>query len=397
MNPAAPSGDKETETKTRNPADVVIVGAGPVGLWAAIQMKKRNPSLRVQMYERYAEYKRSHVLRLEAFSLILYSKMKHDAAEKEFFTEVVGREYDAALLMKAKKPAFVRTNDLEAALKRYAGKLGVAIAYETVNSPDDVMAWHPECRTFIAADGAHSNMRKAVMGDDDKALDKQDLQYVIEMKYEARGSARPLGTNGMYKTNKLMDSMAFEYIGRERDGITPATVRFFVDKDTYDAMPEASFKSPVRLGDDGIPEKFAKDVQTLMDVRKRERGEEYIEGSAKLSKLALSHYVAKKFATTYKDRAWYLAGDAALGVPYFRSLNAGLIIASQLAGVVTQPHLSARAKIGAYNIMRPLDALWEVTGAMGKDMALGLYDAWRKANAKKPGFLQISKWKKPGP
>lgn len=397
MNAATPAERETDGGRKRNPADIVIVGAGPVGMWAAIQLKKRRPGLRIEMYERYEEYKRSHVLRLEAFSVLLYAKMTGDAAEKEFFTDVLGREYDAAMLMKAKKPAFVRTNDLEVALKSYAAKMGVNINYETVNSPDEVMGWHPECKTFVAADGAHSKMRKAIMGEDDVALDKNELQYVVEMKYQAKGRARPLGTNGMYKTNKLMQSMAFEYIGREKEGVTPATVRFFVDKETYDAMPEASFKNPVRIGDGGIPEKLAKDIATLMAVRKSERGEEYIEGSAKLSKLTLSHYVAKKFATTYKDRAWFLAGDAALGVPYFRSLNAGLIIASQLAYIATRDLLTQKARVAAYNAVRPLDAMWEVTSAMGKDMALGIYDAWRKANAKKPDFLQVSKWRKPKP
>lgn len=380
------------QTVAENHADVVIVGAGPVGLWAAIQAKKRNPDLKIRIYERHQEYQRSHVLKLEAFSLLLYAKLTHDAAERAFFEEVTGRAYDTILSPTAKKSVYVRTNDLEVALKTYAAKLGISIAYETIETPEQAMDKHPNCRHFVAADGARSKMRQAIMGDDDVALDKNDLQYVVEMKYHAEGRAPRLGTGGNYKTNKMLTSMAFEYMGREKNGITPGTIRFFVDKETYDAMPKAEFKDPVHLGDPRIPASLAKDIETYMSVRAKEAGEKYIEGSAKISKLTLSHYVAKDFAAQYKGRNWYLVGDAALGVPYFRSLNAGLIIASQLAFVLTNKLIPNAAKIGAYNFCRPFDAAWEVIGAVGKDAALNMYDAFRQMNSKLP--WQVVKWKK---
>lgn len=50
-------------------ADVVVVGAGPVGLWTAIQIQLRFPDAHVVMFEKHSSYQRRHVLRLVRRSL----------------------------------------------------------------------------------------------------------------------------------------------------------------------------------------------------------------------------------------------------------------------------------------------------------------------------------------
>ena len=69
--------------------DFVIVGAGPVGLWTAIQLKKRASDSRVIIFERYSDYQRSHVIRLDKLSLLLYCKRSHDSREQAFYDELV--------------------------------------------------------------------------------------------------------------------------------------------------------------------------------------------------------------------------------------------------------------------------------------------------------------------
>lgn len=374
-------------------ADVVIVGGGPVGLWTAIQIKKRSPETDVQVYERYDEYKRSHVLRLEKFSMLLYGKSNSkNPHEKAFFEEVTGKKLGklTKAFQRAVGTVLVRTHDLEKALKNYASALGVQVSYEKMEGPEAVMEKHPEATTFIAADGAKSGMREALLGE--KAIKHYPLQYVVEVKYQAKGRAEQLEFFGdHYKANKLMSGKVFEYVGREKDGETPVTLRFFIDKQTYDGLPEAGFKDPMKLSDERLPAKLAEDIRTYMNIRAAKAGENYKEGSAKLSKLTLSMYAASSYSVRgEKGRNWYFVGDAAMGVPYFRALNAGLISGSLLAFVVTRKLLSPANRARAYNAFRPLSVAWEFTAARGKNLALKAYEAFHRVNKASP--LEMVKW-----
>lgn len=364
-------------TQDSNSYDIVIVGGGPVGLWEATQLKKRDPSLRVKVYERHTEYQRSHVLRLENFSMQIYGKNAWDKPEREFYKSVTGKSLRKIFLAATTGHTFIRTDDLENALKKYAGDLGVDVDYSKVDSPEAVMAKHPDTKTFIAADGAHSKMRAAILGED--AVKTWPLQHVVEIKYQAQGRAGQLKAWDVHRVNTKMNSLGFEYVGRTKDGVTPVTLRFFTDKVTYDAIPEAGFKNPLSIDDPRLPPKLAADIDTYMKARKSKAGETYKPGSGKLSTLTLLLYRAKTFAEERDGRSWFFVGDAALGVPYFRSLNAGMIMGSQLAGILTNDILSDKAKRNAFNAVRPLNAAWEFTAARGKDMVLNSYDGMRKA------------------
>ena len=384
----------------RRHQQVVIVGGGPVGLWTGIQIRKRQPSAAVTVYERYQEYQRNHVLRLEYASLLFYSKSRRDSSEDAFLREVTGKSL-VEMTLRPAGSVFVRTNDLEQALKHYAQAVGVEVRYERATSPMAVMQEHPACDTFIAADGAHSAMRAALLGED--AVEHIALQYVAEVKYQADGETGQLGSIAdQYKLNRLLTNMAFEYVGRERQGVTPVTIRFFLGKEAYDALPEANFKAPVALDgfidatrDEGTPGSLAADISTYMSARQTHAGETYRTGSGRLTKLILSLYAANRFALLDPDspaggearqRAWYLVGDAAMGVPFFRALNSGIIVSSQLAAILCSG-LSTARKVRAYNGICPVHIAWEFTTARGKNTGLSTYNRLRKAGPEVPWTL----------
>lgn len=367
-------------------ADIVIVGGGPVGLWLAINIKKRNPGLNVQIYERNQIYERSHILRLRHLATLLYAKHDGSERERQFFKEVLGKSLSDVFLAAAGYQ-FIRTNDLESSLTSYATDLGVKISREKIINPRDVERRHPECRLFVAADGARSAMREELIGEEMtgiKSTIEYPLRYVTEVKYQAEGRPGKLDIFGdQYKANKLMPHTVFEYVGREKNGITPVTLRAFLDRETYESVPDATFRNPLSIDAEGVPESLKQTIGTYMDIRRLRASEQALADSVKVTKLILSMYAARRFAVMHEDKAWFFAGDSAMGVPYFRALNAGFFISSQLAFILTRK-MRPETKVTAYNAVRPVDIAWEFTTARSKDLLLQAYQDFSKISSEVP-------------
>lgn len=358
-------------------ADIVIIGAGPVGLWNAIQIKKRCPQWEIQVYEKYEAYQRSHVLRLDHWSLLLYGKTIQNQHEKTFYDDVAGKGF-FEIAAQAAASLYIKTNDLEAALKNYAQNLGIQITLKNITSIDEVMQLHPECEKFIASDGAHSKMRTQLLGEDAKST--EDLQNIVEIKYQVKGSSKMLGNIGeQFGHNQNFNHMAFEYVGREKEGVTSITLRFFIDKETYQKLPQAEFKSPIKLGvhDDKLPQCLIEDINHYFSLRQTQCNDTIIDGSKTLTKLTLSVYTAKEFAIKKGNVAWFLVGDAAMGVPYFRALNCGFILASRLSQILCAKD-SLDKKVKLYNFHQKLHVATEFNIAKSKNALLIGYDWLRK-------------------
>lgn len=374
---------------------VVIVGAGPVGLWTAIQLLKRDPDLNVTLLERHEQYARSHVLRLDHWSMLLYGRAAFDELEKAFCEEVSGKSFGKMASLPAKS-LYIKTNDLEAAMKGYAKSLGAKIELAMALSPEHVKRLHPDASVFIACDGAKSKMREALLPGQMRNI---DLQRVVEVKYKAKGDGLGMGALGdHYKTAKAMNFMGFEYVGKPKNGEYPVTVRLFVDEASYEGVGEASFKDPLDPKSKSLPKKIADDLGLYMAARAHSCAEVAVEGSQRVSKLTLSCYANKKFAAMDGDAPWYLTGDAAMGVPYFRALNSGMMLSSRLAQILCKsagkygwgtPEM-ARSSQRRYEFHKSMHVATEFTIAQGKNSALVGYDAWRKASKSKP--WQTVKW-----
>lgn len=349
-----------------------------MGLWTALQIRKRMPLFAVTVYERHETYQRAHVLRLDHFSLLLYSRKNLNASEQAFYSEVTGKRV-AGVHIEFAKSLYIRTNDLEAALRAYAVREGIAIEHCTIESLVDVESRHPECSLFIASDGAHSRCRRELLGKLD--LEQDNLQHVLEMKFEETGGARKLNSMQLLECNRQYNFTLTEYVGRRRGEVTPVTARLFLDAETYAKLPEMSFKAPCGLESTALPSKVQSDLVTYLQFRARRVAAQYVADSGKLSKLGLSLYAARRFGFMRENKAWFLVGDAAMGVPYFRALNSGLMLGSRLAMLFASNRGLSADRLGRlvrrYERHRRLHVWTEFTIARGKDALINGIKALR--------------------
>ncbi len=362
--------------------ELICVGGGPVGIWTAIQIKKRNPNTEITIYERFETYQRSHVLRLDYWSLTLYAKVLGNDFENEFLKEITNKTMKD-IQLNPTKSIYVRTNDLEVALKKYAQNLGINIVYKKVSTLEEVESLHPNCQHFIAADGANSLFRKQLLGEDD--IEKTALQYIIEMKYSVNNKTSKIKLGEVFKVNSETEYMGFEYVGRFKNDTTPISIRFFIDEETYNNIPGATFKDPLTIEGIRLNNNLS-DLDTTinryLDYRKEKCHDIVDYNNIKISKLPLNVYCAHKFGIERNGKAWFLTGDAALGVPYFRSLNSGLMLGSRLSQILTSKvnklDKSNKLNIELYNIHRALHIQTEFGIAKGKNMLLKSFNKVRK-------------------
>lgn len=306
-------------------ADVIFIGAGPIGLYTAIQTKLHCPEQEVVIYEKYPEYQRKHVLIIDPSS---YKEAHSDPQFQTILKRLTGK---------------VPTSEIESQLLSYAHQLGIKIRYQKIDSTEALRQQHPECKVFIGADGAHSLVRQQQFNDEKTV--EADLQYIVEMKYHVQGQATPLRTIAEYlPALSLANHLTTEFIGKlQPDGTTPISLRFFVDKQTFDDFKatNVSFKHPLSIesaksSDSAAIRNVATSVEKWQVARKGLHNDVMIDGSDKITAINLPVYRSTYFHKQFDDLHWCLVGDAAMGVPYFRALNAGLIGANQLAKSLAQ-------------------------------------------------------------
>lgn len=218
-------------------ADAIFVGAGPVGLYSAIQAKPYQPDLKIIMLERHETYLRHHILRIDKDSYI----NSHPNPEFQKVLEPL--------------KGMVPTSTIESALLEYAKSIGIEVLHHKVDSIKALKEETSNARYIIGSDGARSLVRREVFNDENYV--DTNLQHIVEVKYKAKAHQQPSGeylkTSGLDTFESLTtlsqcDHFITENIGKVKNGEVPISLFFFVDQQTYDEVKALNTKPGKRLG-----------------------------------------------------------------------------------------------------------------------------------------------------
>lgn len=298
--------------------DIVFVGAGPAGLYTAINAKLQNPNSTIVMHERNPVYTRNHILFIEEAS---YKDAHPDPRLQAIIKNLKGA---------------VPTNEIEGKFRALALELGIEIVNERVTDVASLQKRYPTAHTIVGADGAKSTVRQQIFNDE-KSIEK-NLQYIIEVKYKTQNKTSALNPYNTFEGLANISHFVREHVGKPKPEGTPVSLFFFVDQKTYEEV-YARGASGLKLSDIGAGSsemtELANSILPWLALRKYHKDDRIIVGSDKIAGVKLDIYRSKYAVKEVDGLRYVLIGDARLGVPYFQALNVGLRGAAKAAQLMS--------------------------------------------------------------
>jgi len=311
---------------------IAFIGAGPIGLYTAIQIKLLDPNKNIIMFEKYKIYQRNHTVRL------IQTSFKHAVNNTEF-KQILNNFGDK-----------VPTSTIENELLEFARKIGIDIEYKKIESIDEIIDTYQNLEIIIDASGSHSIFRKLFQNDNSDVV-LNNLNYLADVKYEVIGPTRPLESwTEIPKVTLQTNHLVTETVSKISDhngcqmadnNTTQVSLHIFIDENQYNILKDfATFKNPiVDLNNRFIGTNLHNTIKTWLNARSELTNEQINPESFKLTVTNLPEYYATNVYTNIKGIDCYLVGDAAFGVPYFRSINNGFLSANVLSKVCTNSML----------------------------------------------------------
>lgn len=345
---------------------IVFVGAGPVGLWTAIQTKLHNSEANITMYDKRASYERSHRVYIDTHCLSSgIMKAKGNAT-----VEALKKLRDDI----NKTKGYIKCDEFEHRLQTIALAMGISVQHGeqvTAISSNKVFLGDSKEDNYdilIGADSAHSNVRKAMPKlESDEKVDFNTLSqsneigefsngikrlYRVRVKYEV-GESQCQKMNStikscfklVYPAIKPINSFVDEYIQPLSDGGAKINIDFFISdqkeidffyknsktNSTEQSQPlKYNFKTPASFN--VLPKTLQEKILTWVGVRCKYFGDKNTrQKSFSIAPYYLGHYRAKELGLITSDsKCVLLTGDAAIGLPFMRSLNNGLHMGSDI-------------------------------------------------------------------
>ncbi|MCA0403723.1 MAG: hypothetical protein LCH30_07995 [Proteobacteria bacterium] len=321
--------------------NVLVVGAGPIGLVNAWGMKHLNPNLKIVVLEKYAKYQRSHTLIMQA-------------AQLEAIMKATNSEQDptlVALLDQLKKDPHIRTNTLQETFTKLAKEIGVEIKTENEVYADTIEAMiateYPNVDLIIGADGTHSIVSETLFPKGNQV--KHEFDFVLQLRFDIKGEEKAPGIRieRFYQQMARKGLIANEYVGNIENGKTPVTMQMMISKEDFLALQKATSKDPLRpyvnfngTLNEGSQQQTAPQLpkrlksflthylkEKIEDTR--EVRQEILNDSVRISVNEAPATHAKQVVHKKGETSIILKGDSGLGLSYFKGLNAGLEASAQ--------------------------------------------------------------------
>ena len=372
------SGFTTSETLPTRGRRVHIIGAGPVGLLLTVLLQSME-GISVRLYEKRPTYTRIRMVKL-APSLVADSVESYqvDHIDGESVAAIFDEEEledglafrqsipsDLMTLLRQWVQGFCPLNTIEQTLSQLiaerASKGVERIA--AVMKAEEAMAILEPGDLLIDCSGCNSLLRDhlvggSAMGQTGANTLNVQLEYAVVITFLY---GQPYLCNEYCKYNKNVGNLKYKFIPAvdriAYDGdISHVTGIVNVTAEDYEAMPPKFDGQWLRSH---IPE-HTQTKERLKDKIKEETPGEII-GDLEMMRIPLNLYRARN-ATSRKWHAAgpsdhpfasspvFLAGDSAIGSPYFQSISMGFECAMFLAGLIAQPNLPLRDMLNRYEL-----------------------------------------------
>eukprot|EP01124_Arcella_intermedia_P024491 TRINITY_DN4139_c0_g1_i1.p1 TRINITY_DN4139_c0_g1~~TRINITY_DN4139_c0_g1_i1.p1 ORF type:complete len:723 (-),score=137.05 TRINITY_DN4139_c0_g1_i1:14-1858(-) len=312
-----------------SPQQIVVVGAGPVGLWTAIQIKSLHPLTRVSCFERRTEYARTHALRIDdyAFDDIISPDLKKFTESLQIFRK------NGALR--------IRTTELEDRLRQLAHAISVEMIFEEVEGLEWVLERYKKIDAIVVADGARSRCRRSAFPEGEY-LKSRKLGSLLQVKFDAFGEIqKSSGTLQTFLSNLPASKQFFNILPAkydETENVTPITLFSLLNDEIFGELEAlATSGKPCQSIEELEQNLQPRSVQVAKDIAfvlNKQFPDGIKQESVKISVIPASYHVIRSPTCLYQGNLVLFAGDAAMGLSLEKGLNYGWNIATKLANFI---------------------------------------------------------------
>lgn len=340
--------------------DVVVVGAGPVGITFASTLQAMNPKCKICVIDDRPLPTRNHGLKIRSDSVAKIHEILEQSLKK-YSSSVNGNNISLLKDIFSKwSESFVRTSKIELDIAEIARKFGVTVLrdkqykvseenqveiFETNDGKTELQRIMQTAQIVIGADGSHSVVREIIGS---RLVDVKTLQYLVELKYQTDGKAVPRSYSEAFIESAQCGHIDIETMHKSvSEENKPVTLHIFVDKKSYDNLRVMDENGRLKgvfgnswtleeikkiAGENQEIESIYSTFQTHLKGISARGGHCYEE---KISTLEMTMYRSEKSVERYKGKFVLLIGDANAGMVIERGFNKGLKEAALCAKAVS--------------------------------------------------------------